>query len=374
MQKHLIIDVRKAFHSGIGAYIRAIVPRVIDELRQTYAVKLVVADSNSDIHKSYLGDRDVEFVVVRSHLFSLREQFELRRVIPKDAVFWATSLSHPLFWSGQMVTMVHDVAQLALPMNIAGGRLVRVAAWIFLHSIRHSSVLLLYNSHFSQDEFHRYVGISSTAKEAVTYLAVEPQWFEKREITTAANQLQPYFICVGNIRPNKNLQILFKAFAKVIDLIPHNLIIIGQHDGFRTNDIAVLEQISSLGNRAQFLGRVDDASLRMWVSGAIALVFPSVYEGFGLPAIEAMASGCPVIAARAGALPEVCSSFAAYFAPYNANELAELLVRYANMSEDERADLRNNSIKRAAQFSWDSSAELTAKMILEVFQEQFVID
>jgi glycosyltransferase involved in cell wall biosynthesis len=99
------------------------------------------------------------------------------------------------------------------------------------------------------------------------------------------------------------------------------------------------------------------------VAGADALVFPSLYEGFGLPALEAMAAGCPVIASSAGALPEVCGPAARYFDPHSVETLAEALLAQAHLSADARQIQVQQGRQRARQHSWGRTAELTVQAI-----------
>ena len=108
-----------------------------------------------------------------------------------------------------------------------------------------------------------------------------------------------------------------------------------------------------------------DAELDALIRGADALVIPSFYEGFGLVALDAMARGCPVVAARAGALPEVCADAAAYFDHYNLGELVGVLSALLS-SQVRRATLSVAGVERAAQFSWEATAAATWQVYEEL--------
>jgi glycosyltransferase involved in cell wall biosynthesis len=358
---HLVIDVRKAFDSGIGTYVRHVVPRVCARLRGV-RISLLIPPASARLHREYLADLEIELVEVAARAFGLREQLELRQVVPADSVFWATSLAHPLFTRRPLITMVHDVAQLVLGREGGVGPATRVAGRVFFRSIRERSGLILTNSEFSRNELLRTVGAPRRASVTVTPLGVDDGWFslEAMHSTPAA---PPYFVSVGNVRPHKNIRRLLEAFSQVKERLPHDLVIIGQSEGFRTADPRALELLRTLGGRARFLGHVSDSELKRVVAGADAMVLPSLYEGFGLPALEAMASGCPVLASRAGALPEVCGDAARLFDPYAPEAIADALLAHAHLSQAARDELVARGRLHARGYSWERTAELSAHAI-----------
>ncbi|HSV79629.1 MAG TPA: glycosyltransferase family 1 protein [Ramlibacter sp.] len=350
----LVIDARKAFDSGIGTYIRAVVPRLLDRLPAT-PVRLLVQPGARARLEPLFGRMPVAWTEVAAPPLGLAEQAALRRAIPPGALFWATSLAHPLFWRGRLLATVHDVAQLALPPAHAGGQFVRQASRIYFASLRQGAEALIFNSAFSRDEFARRVGLPRQPT-AVTPLGVDPAWFGAEPRPHA----QPYFVAVGNVRPHKNLATLLAAFESVAERLPHQLVIIGQHQGFRTADGAFAAHLERLGDRVRFLGQLPDAELRPWVAGAAALVMPSLYEGFGLPPLEAMAAGCLVLSSDAAALPEACGDAALFFDPRQTQPLAARLLEVAAAPAGTYDALRARARTRAQAFSWDRTADLTA--------------
>lgn len=362
----LVVDCRKAHDSGIGTYIRGVVPRVLRMLPLA-SVRVLIAPGTVSQH-GYLNYPDVEYVESAGRPLGLGEQWRLRRIIRPGEIFWSTSLAHPLFFRGSLVTTVHDVAQVVLDAKAAGGSLAKLAAGILLQSLRKSANLLLFSSSFTRQQFLEYVG-EPHYRASVIPLGVEPWWFDVASLPGDALPARPYFICVGNIRPHKNLRTLLSAFGIVLSKVPHDLVIVGQMEGLRTKDKDFPTLLTALGDRVRFLGQVDDSTLLRWVSGAQAMVLPSLYEGFGLPALEAMAAGCPVIASSAGALPEVCGSVATFFDPRSVDALVDTLVSHVKMSDANRRNKVLKGIERAKGFSWDRTAELTAKEILENFRQ-----
>jgi glycosyltransferase involved in cell wall biosynthesis len=173
----------------------------------------------------------------------------------------------------------------------------------------------------------------------------------------------PYVLYVGSEQPRKNLATLFRAFMRVRDACPGlKLVKVGAEGGpeapFRQ---ATLEHARAAGALPHlvFAGRVPRVDLIAWYSGALCLVQPSLHEGFGLPPLEAMACGCPVIASAGGALPEVVGEAGlVYGRPTDVDALAWALMGLLS-SDAERAELARAGRERAAGMSWERTAELT---------------
>ena len=171
----------------------------------------------------------------------------------------------------------------------------------------------------------------------------------------------PYVLFVGNVKPNKNLRLLLRAMRAVTDLIPHRLLVAGKTEGMRTADERVFAEARALGDRVRFAGEVTEEQLQALYAGASALCMPSLYEGFGLPVLEAMASRCPVLCARAGSLPEVAGDAALFFDPYDDAELRDCLLRVLDEAEMDR--LRTAGVERKAMFRFARCAETTAGVL-----------
>jgi glycosyltransferase involved in cell wall biosynthesis len=173
---------------------------------------------------------------------------------------------------------------------------------------------------------------------------------------------RPWFLFVGGLAPHKNVALLLDAFARARATIDAALVVAGDPaaDGFRAEGVALAERIAAderLKRSVRLLGFVSDDDLVALMNGAHVLVLPSRLEGFGLPALEAMQCGTPVLASRAGALPEVVGEGGALFAPTDADELARALVT----SVTDRAWRPRHSLRaraQAANFSWGRAAEL----------------
>jgi glycosyltransferase involved in cell wall biosynthesis len=169
---------------------------------------------------------------------------------------------------------------------------------------------------------------------------------------------EDYVLAVAETRGYKNLRRLVEAFARAA--VPGlSLVVAG---GAVDPGLRILAERLGVGGRVRFTGRVSDDELAALYRGARALVFPSLWEGFGLPPLEAMASGCPVAASRAGAVPEVCGNAALYFDPASVEEMADALARAAT-DDSLRYTLRARGLARAQEFSYERAAERILEIV-----------
>lgn len=214
-------------------------------------------------------------------------------------------------------------------------------------------------SRFSKSELEECFGVRGK-DISVTPLAHEARVFSPRSQERVYSFLQKrelpehYFLFVGSGDPRKNLPVIPKAIHAAGLSVP--LIVAGWSGWSRKGLPAGLFP----------LGYVTDEELALLYSGALALVFPSTYEGFGLPILEAMACGCPVVTTREASLPEVAGDAALYVHdPSDPEELGRILKALASESE-KRQGLRIKGLARAAQFSWEQTARQTAEAFRQV--------
>jgi len=359
----LVVDARKAFDAGIGTYIRQVVPRVAAKVD----ARVVMVVRGSDVGQQDWFDRArTRLVEVGAVPLGLAEQFEFARAIGTADCFWATSLAHPLWGRVPLAATVHDVAQLALPRAEMGGApWLRPAARIYLGSLRRRARALFAVSSFTAAEFRHMVGRPARGPCIVTPLGVDSSW----RAPVSAEPVEPFVLCLGSVRPHKNIERLLQAFARAAPGLPHKLRIVGRvpGDGAHRRWHAALPD--SARPRVVFEGVVDDARLRALMARATALVMPSLYEGFGLPVLEAMAAGCPVVASRAGALPEVCGgAAAATFDPRDVADMARAIQAAVSLDPAERQRIVELGRAHAARFTWDATAERTAQVLRAVLE------
>lgn len=285
------------------------------------------------------------------------EQVELP-LHARGGVLLSLGNTAPLAKREQIVT-IHDVATFAVPegFSAAFGRWYR----FLIPRLGKIARRVVTVSHFSAGELARLAGVPAE-KIRVVYnapehiLAVEP---DDAVLTRAGLAGRPYVLAVGNRAPYKNFQAVLDAQA-LLGETPYAFVHVGQSNARIFGEVE-----DDAARSAVALGRVSDAELRALYAGAGCFVFPSLYEGFGMPPLEAMACGCPVVAARAASMPEVCGDATLYFDPRDARELA---TRIAEVMGDAalREELARRGRERVKAFAWKSSARALLRVIDEV--------
>lgn len=168
----------------------------------------------------------------------------------------------------------------------------------------------------------------------------------------------PYLLFVSTLEPRKNIEGLLRAFARIKQEIPHTLVLAGA-PGWNMGHLDARIQSLGLESRVRRMGYVADrADLPTLYAAADAFVFPSFYEGFGLPVLEAMTCGCPVIVSNRASLPEVAGDAARYVDPDNMEDIAQAM-REVLQEPELRASMRERGVAQARKFSWNACAEAT---------------
>lgn len=350
----LAIDVRMLRSSGIGRYIRNTVPLVVDSLRGVPITCLGRQSDNLSLQQQASAAR---FRFFEPSIYSIREQVEFSSLRNSFSLFWSPHYNVPLAHQGKLLVTIHDLNHLHI--RAAHKRLY---AELMFRAVKRKASMVLINSEFTANEVMSRIGLAKE-KIVVTPLGVDDFW--RRSDSSEPPHPKPYLLCVGNVKPHKNLARLMRAFKLLADRIPHDLVIVGKTEGFITADKGAQQSAKELGSRVCFAGEANDVELKRYYSHATALVFPSLYEGFGLPPLEAMACGCPVAVSRAAALPEVCGDAALYFDPYDVPDMA-FKVKQLIDDGSLRDDLRARGIVRSQTFRWERCAARTSEVIKDL--------
>lgn len=298
-----------------------------------------------------------------------RLSWELSRRTPD--VLWMPGSTLPRVVPKRTVITVHDVGFHRFP-KLYPSRQVAVHERA-MKEIAKKAARILTVSEFSGREIAEAYGIDP-AKIAITPCGIDHEAY--RPIADAAAiedrvrryQLpRPYFLAVGRLEDKKNITTLVKAFTLFKSRMgvgsPYRLALAGPAghgiEAIR-NEIAHSQFKSDIHE----LGYVPETDMPFLLNAAEALVHPSWYEGFGIPPVQAMACGTPVLSSNAASLPEILGNAAWYFSPHEMDRLAELLMKLA---EDGAAknELRRLGIERAAQYTWKSTAEKTLPVLAQ---------
>lgn len=389
----IAVDCRMLGMSGIGVYLKNLVPEVLRRLPHCRFRLIGDVQKIAALPLPALGSGAREGAVdIRSchaRIYSVQEQALMPLTARGADLLWVPHYNIPLFTPVPLLVTVHDVAHLVLPevtRNFARHSYAR----LLFAGVRRKAQTILCVSQFTADEFVRLVGTPHGTLRVV-YNGVDMAWFAAEErsagpghwakdtlrtgpkneagagtdIESAEGVATPYFIAVGNLKAHKRIDLLCRAFAAVMDKLPHNLLLVGKHDGFISGGQSIADLMALAPSRIHCTGAIGTARLRTLVRGAEALVFPSSYEGFGLPPLEAMAAGVPVIAADIPPVREVCGEWATYFPANDEEKLATTLVEVstasASFSTAHGGDSLEGARRHAANFTWQAAAEAVAQ-------------
>ncbi len=346
----ITVDARMIGASGIGTCIAEWLPRLIAARPEIDFVLIGPGPTLAVL--PWTRAPNARVIKFDAPIYSIREQIALPRRVPRRTdILWSPHYNIPVAWRGRLVVTIHDLAHLALP-EFVGGPHRRAYARFMFDRVSRSADAIMTDSEFSRAEFARLVGVRR-AQPQVVHLGVDRGWFEIPP--SPSPHPRPYLLYVGNVKPHKNLSRLLHAFEQLASRVSCDLLILGKNEGFLSEDADAREAAERLAPRVQLLGALPQELLKRYVSHAEAVVQPSLYEGFGLPPLEAMAAGCPTIVSRAASLPEVCGDAALYFDPLDSGSIAEAVLRLLRQPEL-RATLRCRGLERARHFTWDRSA------------------
>lgn len=269
---------------------------------------------------------------------------------------------------GKVITTIHDMTYLRFPETMERRNLKRLKNGI-QHSVKRSNRILT-DSEFSKREIvellsvpEHKVSVVSCAPSLTSDVALFADLKQKYKIT------HPYVLYVGTIEPRKNLSRLVNAFAQLQECenLPHQLVLAGGK-GWENEDIYQTVDKMFHNGEVIFTGYVTNAEKNALYQNAELFVFPSLYEGFGIPPLEAMTFGCPVVSSNAASLPEVVGDAAELVDPMNTESIAKGMWKV--LSDDlYRAELAQKGYKQAKKFNWDDSAKKLMQICREVLEE-----
>jgi glycosyltransferase involved in cell wall biosynthesis len=201
--------------------------------------------------------------------------------------------------------------------------------------------------HGVEDYFRPDVPAESILEIKINYRILTPQ----------------YILWVGTLEPRKNLPTLIEAYSKLKSIHSEYTLVLGGGPGWQYQDI--LNLALSLGNRIQITGYLPQEDLIPLYAGASLFVYPSLYEGFGMPLLEAMASGVPIVASKTSSIPEVVGDAGILVDPLSISDLSEAILKLLENSSL-RSTYKERGIQRAKQFTWERAAQETLKIYQEI--------
>ena len=354
----ILIDARVISDKmhGIARYAHNLIKNIAElDNRNEY----LLLSGNKELMDFSTRFRNIKFIKCNIPLYSLQEQFAIPSILKREKVelYHSPTFTAPVHQPCKTIMTVYDIIHL-----IFGNSIHKLYYKLIVKKAMMKSACIITVSENSKKDIVNWFNIPHE-KIYVIYCGVDKR-FKPSQDKSSREELKEryggifdrYILFVGNQKPHKNLGAVISAFERAVKIwgFKHCLVIAGIKKGF----------LNGMNNKIIYVDIDNDGDLIRLYQSADLLLFPSLYEGFGLPALEAMACGCPVVASNVASLPEVCGDAAYYVAPDNIENIAEGM--YKVLTDNElRQSLIRKGIERAKLFNWEKSA----KEHLKVFED-----
>lgn len=302
------------------------------------------------------------------------EQFVLPKYVkdnyPKAIIHYADSMA-PLLAKNKIVITVHDFAF----KTLKGAFTWKTSLWkniITSFSIKKANIILC-DTNFTKYELNKYypkyldkaetvyIGFNDFSKDSIDYNNISPK--------ILSLQKQDYILTVSTISPRKNIDGLIEALNLIKNRINHKLVIAGKDGWLYENVYKKVEELK-LKDKVIFTGGINDDELKFLYKNSKLFVYPSFYEGFGLPPLEAMSFGVPVVVSNKTSIPEVVNINACFFDPKNLEEMSIKILEVIN-NEESRNYIIENGYKRIKNFSWEKCAADTVEIYEKMYKKYY---
>lgn len=356
------IDARKAQDFGIGTYVRNLVQALAGLDRENRYV-LFARPQDQELFQDL--PETFRVVVESAPVYSLRELAALSLQIVKQRLdlYHATHYVLPWLLPSKVVVTIHDIIHLLYPDFLPNRFAFLYAQRMIGRSLSRGDRIITVSGNTRADLL-RYFDVDNRKLEVI-YNGVEdlyrrrvgPEELEHWQL--ALGITPPYLLFVGNPKPHKNLDTVVKAYARARRQAGFTapLVCVGNR---AANEFKIRQRAESLGvgSHVRLLGHVPQEALPAIYQGATLFLYPTLYEGFGLPIVEAMASGLPVITSNTSALKEIGQGYALLVEPLDVGGMADAIAR-AMTDAELRHDLAERGLRRAEDFRWQEAAAKT---------------
>jgi glycosyltransferase involved in cell wall biosynthesis len=352
------IDARKLHDFGIGTYIRNLLTHLSRLDHDTEYV--IFARPNDAAALDALGP-NFRAVAETSGNYSLTEQLKIPLALRRERVtlFHAPHYVLPPLVTCRSVVTIHDCIHLMFPQYLPNRMALSYARASIATAARRADRIITV-SDSSKHDILRFVNVDPSKIEVIhnafdERFAVKPPEAQVARVRERYQLQDEFVLYAGNVKPHKNLERLIDAFhlVRMRGLDHLKLVLIGDEISRYTSLRRAVHR-HQLHKYVRFLGYLPEDTLTVMYRLASVFVFPSLYEGFGLPPLEAMASGTPVVTSNVSSLPEVAGDAAILVNPYEPESIADGIFRVLTDGPT-RDDLRRRGLERSRQFSWESS-------------------
>jgi len=356
------IDVRTAIgeKAGIGNYTYNLVKNLAEIDKKNYYILY-----SNKLPDFKLSNEKFQIKIFKypSVLWHLRVFLDI--IFNKVDIYHTSSMIIPSMLKNRCAIFIPDVTNFLFPQYHT--LKVKISKIFYKRAIRNAKAVLTNSLNSKNDIISLFGDLNN--KITITYLAASDEfkiidnlaYLEK--IRSIYNLPDKFILFVGSIEPRKNLKGLIEAFSRIKEIISHKLVVVGGKGWLNSEIYKVIEE-KQLQNNIIFTGYVPDKDLVVIYNLADLFVYPSFYEGFGFPVLEAMSCGVPVISSNTSSLPEVCGDAGIMVNPYDNEQLAETILKVLK-DQFLRNKMITEGLKQTKKFSWEN----TTKQTLSVFEE-----
>lgn len=357
---------------GLGRYIQQIVEGLkIQDQKNEYVVLLT-----KDNWEEMAETANFKKALAPWRWYTLAEQVRLPRLLRelKPDLVHFPHFNVPIFYRGRFVLTIHDLLLRYHPSRRAS-TLGPIKYWfknlgyrLVVRSAVKRAERIIAVSEFTKKEILKFYRLNpekvKVVYEGLTKLGQNNEKNDDKEALLRYNITKPFILYVGNAYPHKNLEFLLWSFKVLAEKWPGQLVLAGKKDYFY-NRLENYSRELNLGDRCLFLGYIPDEDLAALYRSAEVYIFPSLYEGFGLPPLEAMSWGLPVLNSDIPCLREVCGEASEYFDPAAEASLVGK-VRLLLNNQERREELRRFGFKQVEKYRWEEAVEKHQQIFTEV--------
>ena len=361
---HIVIDGR-IISSSTGRYVERLLT-YLQEIDHTNRYTVLVPTKDLSFWKPTQGNFSVAAADYSNYSFN--EQFGLKRLIESlnpDLVHFCMP-QQPILYRGPVITTIHDLTLLKTWNSDKNWLIYHAKQWVgrgVFHTAIRKSAQIITDSHYSKNDIETY-DKSAVGKTTVTYLAADKA---DRSLKKYRLTFKKYILYVGAFSDYKNIRALGDAHQQLLSRHPDlGLVLVGKKSAL------ALKTESYFKNKRYrniiFTDFINDEERDWLYQHCEAYIFPSLMEGFGLPGLEAMLYGAPVVSSNTTCLPEILGDAAEYFDPYNVNDMANSIDRVLS-DETLRKEMTKRGYDQVKKYSWRRMAEQTHAIYMKALNE-----
>jgi len=341
----IILDSRKIEDYGIGVYLRHLFTGLVDSGFFDFRILHLKGTT-------YLSAPGKSFIEVSSKNYNFKEHLEVPAKIKrfKDFYYFSPHYVCPLFLKNRLIVTIHDLIHFKFPHLFRPAAKVELGKF-FMRQVKKRAEIIFVVSETTKEDLIDTFGFDDSRIQVI-YNGISDLFFNKPKSPSPLKF--SYLLYIGNLKPHKNLNRLLKAFSVVKHQYPDlKLVLVGIRQG---KSLLNKLQDLKLKERVVLMEYLPEDKLIQYIDGAEFLVFPSLYEGFGFPPLEAMARRKAVISSPGGSLKEILGENALFFDPESYEELSEKIVFFLE-NEALRKEYQAKGHRRSLFFRWEKAVD-----------------